>query len=154
MLNSSFCDYSDAYIAVKGTVPNSSAVATNNGDKKVIFKNWTAFTDNIIEKNNTEFDNAKEIYVVMPVYNLIEYSDNYLKTSWSLWQYYRDEPALNTASGNFDFPDDNNSASLNLNKENWSKKKWWNKICFNNSVIKISKQFLENSRNVINWFWN
>ena len=81
MLNSSFCDYSDAYIAVKGTVPNSSAVATNNGDKKVIFKNWTAFTDYIIEKNNTEFNNAKEIYVVMPMYNLIEYSDNYLKTS-------------------------------------------------------------------------
>ena len=150
MLNSSFCDYSDAYIAVKGTVPNSSAVATNNGDKKVIFKNWTAFTDYIIEKNNTEFDNAKEIYVVMPMYNLIEYSDNYLKTSWSLWQYYRDEPALNAAGGNFDFPDDNNSASLNLNKENWSNKKWWNKICFNNSVIKISKQFLENSRNVNN----
>ena len=150
MLNSSFCDYSDPYIAVKGKVPNSSAVATNNGDKKVIFKNWTAFTDYIIEKNNTEFDNAKEIYVVMPMYNLIEYSDNYLKTSWSLWQYCIDEPALNAAGGNFDFCDDNNSASLNLNKENWSNKKWWNKICFNNSVIKISKQFLENSRNVIN----
>ena len=42
--------------------------------------------------NNTQVDNAKDIDIVMPMYNLIEYSDNYAKTSGSLWQYFRDEP--------------------------------------------------------------
>ena len=42
--------------------------------------------------NNTKIDNAKDIDVVIPMYNLIEYSDKYSKTSGSLWQYYRDEP--------------------------------------------------------------
>ena len=42
--------------------------------------------------NNTQLDNAKDLDVAMPIYNLIEYSDNYLKTSESLWRYYIDEP--------------------------------------------------------------
>ena len=50
------------------------------------------------EINNTQADNAKDIDIVMPVYNLIEYSDNYSKTSRSLWQYYRDKPAVNTGN--------------------------------------------------------
>ena len=45
-----------------------------------------------IEINNTQIDNAKNIDIVMVMYNLIEYSDIYAKTSGSLWQYYRDEP--------------------------------------------------------------
>ena len=73
--------------------------------KKVIFKNCAPFTDCISKKNKTQVDNAKDIDIVMPIYNLIEYSDNYLKTSRSLWQCYRDEPALNTAGGIIDFPD-------------------------------------------------
>ena len=48
----------------------------------------------------------------MPIYNLIEYSDPYLTTSGSLWQYYRDEPALNDNGEIIDFPADNNSASF------------------------------------------
>ena len=57
-----------------------------------MFKNCVAFTDFISEINNTEKDNAKYIDVVMPMFNLIQYSDNYSKTSGSLWQYYRDDP--------------------------------------------------------------
>ena len=66
----------------------------SNGNKEVLFKNCTPFTDCISEINNTQVDNAKDIGVVMPMYNLIEYNDNYSKTSGSLWQYYRDEPVL------------------------------------------------------------
>ena len=50
------------------------------------------FINCITDINNTQLDNAKDIDIVMPMYNLTEYSDNYAKTSGSLWQYYRDEP--------------------------------------------------------------
>ena len=80
MLKSSLCDYSDAYILVKGTVTvNNTAVAdadANNTNKKVIFKNCALFTNCITEINNTQVGNAKDIDIVMPMYNLIKYSDN------------------------------------------------------------------------------
>ena len=83
MLKSSLCDYSDAYILVKGTISvNNTAAqgaAANNTNKKVIFKNCAPFTNCISEINNTQIDNAKDIDIVMPMYNLIEYSDNYAK---------------------------------------------------------------------------
>ena len=77
VLSSGLCDYSDAYILVSATitVPN----------------NCVPFTNCISEINNTQIDNAKDIDIVMPMYNLIEYCDNYSKTSGSLWQFYRDE---------------------------------------------------------------
>ena len=65
------------------------AAAPHNRNKKVIFKNCDPFTECISEINNTQVDNAKDIDVVMPIYDLIEHSDNYSKTSGSLWQYYR-----------------------------------------------------------------
>ena len=99
MLESSLCDYSDAYILVKGTISvNNTAAqgaAANNTNKKVIFKNCAPFTNCISEINNTQLDNAKDIDIVMPMYNLIEYSDNYAKTTGSLWQYCKDIPARN-----------------------------------------------------------
>ena len=97
MLKSSLCDYSDAYILVKGTITvNNTAAASgavNNTNKKVIFKNCAPFTNCISEINNTQIDNAEDIDIVMPMYNLIEYSDNYAKTTGSLWQYCKDIPA-------------------------------------------------------------
>ena len=97
MLKSSLCDYSDAYILVKGTITvNNTAAqgaAANNTNKKVIFKNCAPFTNCISELNNTQIDNAKDIDIVMPMYNLIEYSDNYAKTTGSLWQYCKYIPA-------------------------------------------------------------
>ena len=88
MLKSSLCDYSDAHIHVRGTITvNNTAVegaAANNNNKKIIFKNCTPFTNCISEINNTDLDNAKDLDIVIPVYNLIEYSDNYSKTSGSL----------------------------------------------------------------------
>ena len=87
ILKSSLCDYSDAYILVKGTITVKNTVAANNTNKKVIFKNCAPFTICISEINNTQVDNAKDINIVIPMYNLIEYSDNYSKTCGSLWQY-------------------------------------------------------------------
>ena len=99
MLRSSLCDYSDAYILAKGntTVNNTAAAgaAANNTNKIVILKSCAPFTNSISKINNTHIDNAKYIDIVVLMYNLIEYSDNYSKTSGSLWQYYRDIPAVN-----------------------------------------------------------
>ena len=97
MLKSSSCHYSDAYILVKekitvtGARDNTATRQADGGGKGVAFKNCAPFTNCISEINNTQIDNAKGIDIVMPMYNLIEYSDNYTKTSESLWQYYRDE---------------------------------------------------------------
>ena len=89
MLKSSLCDYGDAYILVKGiiTVVDTSAAgaATNNTNKKVILKTCVPFTNCISKINNTQVDNVQDIDTVMPMYNLIEYSDNSLKTSRSIW---------------------------------------------------------------------
>ena len=98
MLKSSLCDYSDAYIFVRGTISvnnTAAGAAVNNNNKKVIFKNCAPFANCISEINNTQIDNAKDIDIVMPMYNLIEYSDNYAKTTGHLWQYCKDIPARN-----------------------------------------------------------
>ena len=98
MLKSSLYDYSDAYILVKGTITvngrgaDAEARQADERDKGVAFKNCAPFINCISEINNTQIDNAKDIDIVMPMYNLIEYSDNYAKTLGSLWQYFRDEP--------------------------------------------------------------
>ena len=109
MLKSSLCDYSDAYILVKGTITvNNTAAAdadANNTNKKVIFKNFAPFTICVSETNNTIVENAKDLDIVMPMYNLIEYSDNYSKTSGSLWQYCKDMPAVVNDNAIVDFTD-------------------------------------------------
>ena len=107
MLRSNLCDYADAYILVKGTIKITghagppagrteaqflAARQADERDKGVTFKNCAPFVKCISIINNTEIDNAKDIDIVMPMYNLIEYSDNYSKTSGSLWQYYKDDP--------------------------------------------------------------
>ena len=95
---SSLCDYSDAYILVKGNISVNNNVgagaAAKNIDKKVIFKNCTPFANCISKINNTQIDNAEYTDIVMPMYNLIEYSDNYSKTSGSLWKYCKEIPAV------------------------------------------------------------
>ena len=63
-----------------------------NYDKKLAFKNNAPFTSCISKINNTLIDNAKDLDIVIPMYNLLEYSKEYRKTTGSLWNYYRDEP--------------------------------------------------------------
>ena len=87
MLRSSLCDYIDARILLSGiiTVPNTGGAANPNNSKNIIIKNCASFTDCTSETSNTQMDNAKHIDIVMPMYNLIEYCDNYSKKSGSLW---------------------------------------------------------------------
>ena len=109
MIRSELCGYSDAYILVSGTITMTGAGDDNEKrtDKKIkrlIFKNCAPFSNCINSINNIQIENAKYIDVVIPMYNLIEYSDNYSKTSVSLWQYYRDDPNNNiTQSESFKY---------------------------------------------------
>ena len=104
MLRSNLCDYANSYILVKGTITptgegaNADARHADEIDKGVTFKNCVLFTKCISRINNTDIDNAHDIDIVIPMYNLIEYSDNYSKTSGSLWQYYKDDPNDNIAN--------------------------------------------------------
>ena len=91
MLKSSLCNYSDVYILVKGTITITGAgadIAARQADERkklVIFKNCALFINCKNEINNTGINNAKDIDIVMQMYNLIEYSDNYSKISGNLW---------------------------------------------------------------------
>ena len=111
MSKASLCDYSDAYILVKRTITiNNTAAANADGNytnKKVILKNCAPFTNCISEINNTQVDSAKDIDIVMPFYNLLGYNPAYAKALGSLWQYYKDVPAV-----------DNNNAIVNFTKNN------------------------------------
>ena len=116
MLRSSLCDYSDAYILVKGNISNNNTaaegVAANNAAKKVIFKICAPFTNCISKINNTETDNAEYTDILMLMYNLIEYSDNCSKTSGSLWQYCKEIPAVNNKGNIIDFINTNTTHSF------------------------------------------
>ena len=122
MLESSLCDYRDAYIFVKGTISaNNTAAAgaaagaaANNTNRKVIFKNCAPFTNCISEINNTQIDNAKDIDIVMPMYNLIEYSDNYAKATGRLWQYCKGIPAQDNNDEITEFTAGNPTDSFNF----------------------------------------
>ena len=90
-LESSLCDYFDAYILVTGNVN----VAAGDNNTKVAFKNCAPFKKCSTEINETFVDDAEHINIAMPMYNLIEYSNNYSDTSGSLWQFKRDEQHIN-----------------------------------------------------------
>ena len=107
MFRSSLCDYSDAYKLVKGTKTVANTAATgqpaNNADKKVIFKICVPFINCTSRINNTQADDVHDIYVVMSMSDLIEHSENYSKTSVSLWHYCRDESSLDNNDAITDF---------------------------------------------------
>ena len=86
-LESSLCHYSDAYILVTGDI----TVTGGNDNTKVSSKNCAPFEKCGTEINETFVDEANNINITMPMYNLIEYSDNYSGTTGSLWQFRRDE---------------------------------------------------------------
>ena len=92
MLRSNLRDFSDAYIVVKGTITVTNPDNAKR-NKAVAFKNNAPFINCISKINGVKIDNAEDLDVVMPMYNLLEYSKNYRKTTGSLWNYYRDEPS-------------------------------------------------------------
>ena len=89
MLRWNLYDFHDAYIVAKGTIViERGIIETKNRD----IKNNAPFISCISKINNVLIDNGEDLDVVVPMYNLIEYSKNYKKTTGSLWNYYRDEP--------------------------------------------------------------
>ena len=108
MLRSNLCDYSDAYILVKGTITVTAPGVNNNAnnirDKRnrpVILKNNAPFVSCITRINGESIENADDLNIVMSMYNLLEYSKKYRKTIGSLYNYYRDELSDNADDNNF-----------------------------------------------------
>ena len=109
MLKSNLCDYSDAYILVKGTI-TVTAPGVNNGannirDKRnrpLILKNNAPFVSCIIRINGELIEDADDLDIVMSMYNLLEYSKNYRKTIGTLYNYYRDKLSDDADDNNFD----------------------------------------------------
>ena len=92
MIISNLCDYSDVYIVVKRTIDLLSAAANENdkAEKDVVFKNNGPFRSCMTKINNTLMENAEDLDIIIPMYNLLEYSHNHSMASGTLWNYYRD----------------------------------------------------------------
>ena len=136
MLRSVLYDCSDAYIVVKGNItvakkiftaadfeaPNNTVANVNAANtanimllvKKMVFKNNAPFINCISKINGIKIDNVEDLDVVMPMYNLLEYSKHYIKATGSLWNYYRDEPNSDT--------DDNEIMHSIINSESFDYK--------------------------------
>ena len=127
MLRSNLCDYSDAYILVNGTITVTTP-GVNNGvnnirhkkNRSLILKNNAPFVSCITRVNGELIEDADDLDIVMPMYNLLEYSKNYRKTIGSLYNYYRDE-----------FTNDDNYNFANINVVNTEAFKYKNKITGN-----------------------
>ena len=119
ILRSYLCDFSHAYIVVEGDITLEGDNDDNKQNKNLAFKNNAPLINCISKINGVKIDNAEDLDVVMPMYNLLEYSKNYRKTTGSLWNYYRDEPSnpLSSNSESFKYkasivgktPEDNDS---------------------------------------------
>ena len=100
VLKPSLCDYVEAYILVDGTIRGTGG----NNNTRLALKNCAPFSKCNLEINDEHVDTAENLDIVMPTYNLIEYSDNYQDSSATLYQYKRDEPpeanAINDLTAN------------------------------------------------------
>ena len=129
MISSNLWNCNHAYIQFKATITVQNTAATaatvNNTNIKAIFKSCAPFINCISQINNTQLDGAQAIDIVILMSNLIVYTDVYSKTSRSLWQYYRDKPALhNNHNIIVILASNNNSISFKfkqqLTREIWS----------------------------------
>ena len=144
MLRSNLCDYSDAYILVKGTItvrtPGPNNNANNIKDKRnrpLILKNNAPFVSCITRINGELIEDADDLDIFIPMYNLLEYSKNYRKTIGSLYNYYRDELSEDAADNNFD----------NIKVVNSNTFKYKNKIIGNTHDIDAGAQGYDVNKN-------
>ena len=144
MLRSNLCDYSDAYILVKGTItvtaPGANNGANNIRDKKnrpLILKNNAPFVSCITRINGELIEDADDLDIAIPMYNLLEYSKNYRKTIGSLHNYYRDELTNDGNDNNFD----------NRNVVNSEAFKYKNKITGNTYNVDAGAQVYDINKN-------
>ena len=91
MLRSDLCDYSEVYIVVKGDITVEGANNKIIENRLLAFKNNAPFISCISKMNDVLLENEEDLDIVMPMYNLLEYSKNYSKTSGRFWSYYKDE---------------------------------------------------------------
>ena len=122
MLRSDLCDYADAYVLVNGTITVTGNHPRDRQNRPLILKNNAPFISCITKINNDLIEDAEDLDIVMPIYDLLEYSENYRKIIGSLYNYYRDE-----LSGD----DDNNNNFLNNNVVNSNAFQYKNKIIGN-----------------------
>ena len=144
MLKSDLCGYSDAYILVKGTITVTVLGVNNNADnirdkrnRPLILKNNAPFVSCITRINGEFIEDADDLDIVMPMYNLLDYSKNYRKTIGSLYNYYRDELS--------DDADDNNFDTTKVVNSNTFKYK--NKIAGNTYNVNAGTQGYDGNKN-------
>ena len=101
MLRSNLCDYSDAYILVNGTITVAGNNLRDRQNTSLILKNNAPFISCITGINGELTEDADDLDIVMPMYNLLEYRKNYRKTTGSLYNYYRDELSDDANGDNF-----------------------------------------------------
>ena len=116
MLRSDLCDYADAYILVNGAILVNGLNPRDRQNRPLILKNNAPFVSRITRINNELIEDADDLDIVMPMYNLVEYSKNYRKTIGSLYNYYRDE--LNNDADNNNFANNNVVSSNTFNYKN------------------------------------
>ena len=111
--------------------------------KKMFFKNNTPFTNCLSKINGIKIDNAEDFYVVMPMYNLLEYSKNYRKATGSSWNYYRDEPNSSVGASNIAHSI-LNSESFNYKANFMENSVTNNNLTKNNVKVVIPLKYLNN----------
>ena len=94
VLRSDLCGFSDAYIVLKGDITLEGDNDANKQNKNLAFKNNAPFINFISKINGVKIGNAEDLDIVMPRYDLLEYSKSYRKTTGSLWNYYTDEQVI------------------------------------------------------------
>ena len=147
MLRSDLCDYSDAYIVVKGTI---AVVRPDNAkrNKATAFKNNAPFINCIF--HGVKIDNAEDLDIVMPMYNLLGHSKNYRKTTGSLWNYYGDEPSnpLSSNSASFKYKTSITESTYNVGDD--EKRYDANKVAKNETEVVIPLKHLNNQGRRLN----
>ena len=143
MLRYDLCDFNDAYIVEKGTITVTNRDGAKR-NKSVAFKNNAPFINCSSKLNGIKIDDAEDLDVVMPMYNLREYSKNYRKTTGSLWNYYRDEAShpLSSDSESFKYKTSitGNTYNIGAGEEGYDA----NKVGKNETEVVIPLKHLSN----------
>ena len=145
VLKPNLCDYADAYILVDGSIradaeaPPLAALA-NIANARLTLKNCAPFTKCNLEINDEHVDTAENLDIAMPMYNLIEYSDNYQDSSATLYQYKRDEPPDDIANN----LTQNNSTSFEYKIKLLGNPEVDNNIARRNVKIVVPLKYLSN----------
>ena len=144
ILRSNLCDYSDAYILVKGTITVMAPGVNNNANnirdkinRPLILKNNAPFVSCITRINGELIEDADDLDIIMSMYNLLEYSKNYRKTIGSLYNYYKDELSDDADDNNFD----------NIKVVNSNTFKYKNKITGNTYNVNAGAQGYDVNKN-------